>query len=142
MSVETLNDIVARLGWDHVDLARLANVDPKTAARWLSGECQPYRRMAYRLLQLLARFGMTVSYRRLRRLLEASKQVWQAGAAQRECSAAIATTTRLADAVERPCPVLARQAVTGADALTRLYERRRAVTIRRGGKTMIFVLPC
>jgi transcriptional regulator with XRE-family HTH domain len=139
---ETLCDVVTRLGWDHIELARLADVDPKTAARWLSGERQPYRRSAYRLRELLGRFGVPLSVGRMRRLLRATRQVWLAGAEQRACSVAIAQASQLADAVDRPCPTLARQAAAGATALTRLHTRGPRYVIRRDGRTIpLLMLP-
>ena len=115
---------MVNFGWDANDLARLAKVDRKTADRWLTGERCPNRKSAWRLLELLHKWDRPITYGQLRRLLRATRRLWEAGAAQRQCSMAIATTVRLADGIELPCLILATQAEAGANALSRLSERR------------------
>jgi hypothetical protein len=115
--------VMIQLGWDANELARLIEVDRKTAARWLSGERTPNRKSAWLLVELLRKWERPITYCRLRQLLRATRRLWEAGEPQRQCSIAIAATIRLADGIELPCLVLRAQAELGAESLDRLAER-------------------
>ena len=123
--------VMVQFGWDANDLACLVEVDRKTAVRWLSGERTPNRQTAWRLLELLRKWDRPITYGQLRRLLRATRRLWEAGTEQRQCSMAIATTIRLADGIELPCLILATHAEAGATALARLSDRRGKKILRR-----------